>query len=1118
MREGAFMLLEKMYVRCPIDHDIINPRDFLMGQIKKIDTFADTVEVNFNDPYGYMNYYDGFPKSVQLPISIVKRCQIFDGSIVSYLGNKYKVISSVKNSDDYFEYYLENCYDKNIVKVVEKDIIAPFSVGRVDPAEQLKSYEFQNPCWFFGRTIVNKTMNILNNSIYGFKELAGCKIFLMPHQLKTVMRCLQDEKCRYMLADEVGMGKTIEAASILKVYLSRRSDAKILIVTPESLLEQWKTELFMKFDLSEGENENNNDITFVATEYAPEYECKRKWDFTIIDEAHRLLLEHSRYDDFHKLSKNTENLLLLSATPVQQKRGDYLDLLRLILPEKYDKCSQEEFDALVEKQGNITKAAAMVLSSIEDLEEVINDCEEYQENPHENEDCEDLFEEIVDGFKKLLKIVVDEKLRELYLQAAFDAEDVGVQRFRVAISYLCENYQIEKNIIRNRRECLKDLPVRELIQLGYQLNPDKNFYEYSTYQELVNWITKEELTEKEFETIFKPLFGAFFSSPWAFENEITIIENKGIKVMEGVHDNLRLWKLYEEEIVENIIDALDTPEDYSSRIVSTMYYMDEYVSDKKVVLFTNYVSTFSIYEKMFQDFYTEEGFSCFRKGMDADELEVNACRFQNDKTCMIMLCDESGGEGRNFQCADYVIHIDLPWDANAIEQRIGRLDRMGRASDRPIISVVPYAEESLEEELFKFWNDGLKIFKYSLSGLEIIMNDLNEAIVSAIIKDFRFGLTNEIQNVIELSSKLKEEVREEQHFDTAAYLYRPMNQELISLVNYYTRNENKLFADAMLEWAKLSGFRDVEEKEELIIFNENSFSARSAKNSLLIPPDWDAYFSKKQNQFLNRVLELRYGKQNENYTHYNRTIEGTFCRKQAINSDYVHFFAPGDDIFDCIVDNAMKSCRGQATAFAIKAPFNWRGFIYTWSLAPNEKLLIEKNVPLSYLSAFRNYLSVDQVICPIGFKSEEEIPENRVISEYETVIQCDFESNKDNIEHLGKRGKHGGFLNIPGRFRISNIDYFHSLYPQERWEDYVDKSRKNSKDKALKVLKKRSHVVEAREEINRILTSILATAKYYEQEPENYNELKDIYEVVLESLSKPVIKLESACFVWMVKG
>lgn len=1110
------MLLEKMYVRCPIDHDMINPRDFLMGQITKIDTFADTVEVVFNDPFNYRVYYDGFPKSAPLPTALVQRCTFFTGSIVLYEKEKYKVISCVKRENTYFDYYIENLYSKELISVPENKIIAPFTVGKVDPALQLQKYEFQNPCWIFGRSIVTKTMNILDNSIMGFKELAGCKIFLMPHQLKSIMRCLQEDTCRYMLADEVGMGKTIEAASILKVFFSRHSDVNALIVAPKSLLEQWKTELFLKFDLYEGENENNNYITFAELENASERECNQEWDFTIIDEAHRLLRFREYYKAFHKLSKNTTNLLLLSATPVQQKRADYLDLLRLIFPSKYDECTKGEFDTLVEKQGNITKAAAMVLSNIEDIEEAIQESQEAEENPHDNEDCEDFFDDIQSGFKRLYKIVEDDMLKEMYEQAEFDAEDLGVYHFKIAISYLCENYQIEKSIIRNRRETLEELPERKLETLSYELDSDKNFYEYGTYQDLVNWITDKELTEEEFEKIFKPLFGAFFSSPWAFETVLKEVSDS-IMIPNSLKENVRRWMLYEQDIVDNIVDVLDTPENYSSRIVRTMYYMDEYASDTKIVLFTNFKETFEVYEDMLTDFYTEDGFSCFRKGMSTDELELNVCKFQNDKNCTIMLCDESGGEGRNFQCADYVVHIDLPWDANAIEQRIGRLDRMGREGGRPVISIVPYAEESLEEELLKFWNEGLKIFEHSLSGLEIIMNDINNAIVSAIIKDFRFGLTNEIQNVIDRSAKLKEEIREEQHFDTAAYIYRPMNQELISLVKYYNRNENKMFADSMLQWAMLSGFRDVVEKDGIISFNDNSFSTKSAENSLLIPPNWDTYFVQRQNQFISRIHEMRRDKQDKNSSHYSRSIDGTFSRKKAIENDYIHFFALGDDIFDCIVDNAMRSCRGQSAAFAMKAGINWTGFVYTWSLYPNERLLIEREVPLSFLSVYRNYLAVEQVQMPVRVRAEGEIPDDKVIREFNEMLQRDFESSKDDIDHLGRRSRQEGFLHIYSQYRASNVDYFKSSYPQERWNDLVKKSRNVSKNKALKVLRERSHVSEAKAEVDRVLTSMIATAKYYDQEVEDYDRIKEIYDVVIEALEKPTVRLESACYVWMVK-
>ena len=147
----------------------------------------------------------------------------------------------------------------------------------------------------------------------------------------------------------------------------------------------------------------------------------------------------------------------------------------------------------------------------------------------------------------------------------------------------CENYQIEKNIIRNRRDTLEDLPERQLTSLPYELDPDKNFYEYGAYQDLVTWITEKELTEEEFERIFKPLFGAFFSSPWAFEQQVRHLEADGVIIPDSLRENLRRWKMYEQDIADNIVDVLDEPEEYTSRIVQTMYYLD-YHSIKSLTL------------------------------------------------------------------------------------------------------------------------------------------------------------------------------------------------------------------------------------------------------------------------------------------------------------------------------------------------------------------------------------------------------------------------------------------------------------------------------------------------------------------------------------------------------
>ena len=91
-------------------------------------------------------------------------------------------------------------------------------------------------------------------------------------------------------------------------------------------------------------------------------------------------------------------------------------------------------------------------------------------------------------------------------------------------------------------------------------------------------------------------------------------------------------------------------------------------------------------------------------------------------------------------------------------------------------------------------------------------------------------------------------------------------------------------------------------------------------------------------------------------------------------------------------------------------------------------------------------------------------------------------------------------------------------YPQDQWENVVRKTRKISKDKALTALKGRSHVAEAKVEMERILTAMLAAANYYGQEPEGYENLKETYDVVLKCLKRPIVRLESACYVWMVKS
>ena len=395
------------------------------------------------------------------------------------------------------------------------------------------------------------------------------------------------------------------------------------------------------------------------------------------------------------------------------------------------------------------------------------------------------------------------------------------------------------------------------------------------------------------------------------------------------------------KILLRMTDALDDVETHPSRLVKIVSYIETELLDKKAVVFTDHAETFDVYGKVLYDTFGDEVVS-FSTDMDQNEAEINIYRFQSDPTCRILLCDKSGGEGRNLQIADYVIHVDLPWNINTIEQRIGRLDRMGRDIQIPVTSVAIHSIESYEDQMFHLWNEGLNVFGQSLSGLEIIMNDINHKIIDSIRTDFEFGLYRLVPELIKEAGQMRETVRREQIFDTAALRYRPLYNQLERLLSNYQFNENALFAQTMMSWASLAGFGTVHQNEDsgLVTFDENNFSIRSAQNSFLIPPSWDSYLNKKQNEIAIRVQRGLEEDKQKNIFRNNRSIKGSFDRDIAIKNDYIHFYAPGDEIFDCITDNAMHSYKGMATAIAALSSVEWKGFIYTFSVEPNERLLL----------------------------------------------------------------------------------------------------------------------------------------------------------------------------------
>lgn len=210
----------------------------------------------------------------------------------------------------------------------------------------------------------------------------------------------------------------------------------------------------------------------------------REWDFVIIDEVHNYL-NSDQYEEIHSISRNAKNILMLSATPVQQREEEYLQLLRLLSPERYDDLSLNSFIDLLNKQKRIVQQTTNALEDLEDYYEELESVLDDGALPEDSEECRDIFEELVEEIEDLSEIIDDDHLGTLIQAINFDSDGYGVTEFKSVLSYISANFQIENSIIRNRRKLLevdededdKSLPVRKMIEISYDLDLDSNFYE-----------------------------------------------------------------------------------------------------------------------------------------------------------------------------------------------------------------------------------------------------------------------------------------------------------------------------------------------------------------------------------------------------------------------------------------------------------------------------------------------------------------------------------------------------------------------------------------------------------------------------------------------------------------
>ncbi len=1067
-------MLVGCYYRCPIvveEGDRDYPRFFVLAQLVEYNEIADAIKVRMHDLLGSGEYYSDLFRHNVFRAQAVSRCEAGPGGVVEGSWGRGVIVSRAAEpySEDQPYWYWVKLQNGKHVKACETDIRIEYSQMNYSPEKQLRTYEFQHPTWFINHLKVSKNLHLVNNATYGFRVLAGCRAFLLPHQISTVARCFETTPVRYMLADEVGLGKTVEACSILSILASENKNLRVLIIVPGALVSQWKNELHYKYNIEAS-------VAFASTRFCllPMEDLGKaqailwtRWDIAIVDETHRLLTNEPWYQQVQAVSRRVTHILLLSATPIQDRNEEYRRLLALLNPEQYENMSPERFAWMVKKQKRIQKSANQQLSRLERYNE-------YSEI-------------IIDELRNMSETLEDNALEKLIQAIDVNSDDKGLSRVKQALAYICENYRVERKVIRNRRQLISEkMAQRTLCAIAYTpLSLNENYNEIGAIQNTLAYLSDNGEDDEDYVTQTAiPLLSALFSSPWAFEDTL-----RKLKIDDGILlDSAAAWRLQAENEHSLVNIALDEdPDLIKGRLMIAMNYIDQetdILDDEncKLVVFTAYNATLTEFLKLFNTRFADMGIYAvaFGKHMSREELEDSVYAFQNDPACRAIVCDETGGEGRNFQNAAQVIHLDLPWNANALEQRIGRLDRLGRDPDKDVLSVVIYAEGSVEEQLFHIWRDGMKLFEQSLSGLEIITGELNELIVKALLDDYYTGLTNAFDDILDQAEEMRESVEDEQDFDLGATLYRPLSQGIDNVLNMYNSEDDNLFAAAMMGWGKQAGLSpENPTKTNLIEFRESTFSANAARQSLFIPPDWKKY--------TNSSIVRREGK-----------ILGSFDRKTAAIREDVLFFAPGDAVYDSIISNAVGCSRGRCTGIETVGSYNYDGVVYIYNVVPPLDELLENSMNLQTIAQYKMYLPLEQIFVAIPLTTRSrEVPENEVIK---TLIAL----KPNEARHLGRRSA--------GKLSISPLERFIRQTPPGTWEPLVDKCSAAAYKLACARLKKRSDIDAAEREMQRVLNGYRAECIYFERDMSVVDEKEHIFDVTLRALKNAKPVLDAVCF------
>ena len=582
-------------------------------------------------------------------------------------------------------------------------------------------------------------------------SLGQVGVDIKPHQVSVAHRVISNYPHRFLLCDEVGLGKTIEAGMVLKELRARGGGRRVLVIVPPSLVRQWQFEMKTKFNESfsvlnsdtvrymRNQGQTDNPFTYYDSVLCssgwianPKWAglCSEvDWDLVVLDEAHharsrrsgnrvsttrlyRLIRSLATPEDFSR-----RGMLFLTATPMQLDTHELYSLVELLDPALFP--SEDHFER--------HRKAVPGLSQLVELLHLHG-------FPLPGESPEDTAIQISNWL-------------ELEVSAVRDRLSAGKVEVERIADELTAHHLLSEVLIRNRKAVVGGFmpriatrwkvelttqertalqAIEEYVQYGYQLaegtNDNAVGFVMVVFQKLMASsiaAIKGSLNRRR-EKIGDAIESLQASSqPEELEERLDNDDNAADVV--GTLGATPSMVNEELCLLNRAIAHLDRVKGDSKANVLAEQLSKLFDADpnEKVLLFTEFRET----QRHLGELLSARGWgvNTFHGQMKPEQKDLAVEGFRTESGPQILISTEAGGEGRNFQFCHMLVNYDLPWNPMRVEQRIGRVDRIGQDSAVSIFNL--WVKDSIEEYVLDVLENRISVFEETVGGLDPILGE-----------------------------------------------------------------------------------------------------------------------------------------------------------------------------------------------------------------------------------------------------------------------------------------------------------------------------------------------------------------------------------------------------------